>query len=50
MAAPETPPNYELDPDLDYSVGEVVLWVIGILAIPGVPILMVFFLTPFSGM
>lgn len=34
----------------EYSNWEVLLWIIGILAIPGVPILMVHFLTPFSGM
>ncbi len=34
----------------DYSMGEVLLWVLGILMIPLVPILMVAFLTPFSGM
>ena len=34
----------------DYTMVEVVLWVLGILMIPLVPILMVAFLTPFSGM
>jgi hypothetical protein len=34
----------------DYTMLEVVLWVLGILMIPLVPILMVAFLTPFSGM
>jgi hypothetical protein len=34
----------------DYSMVEVGLWVLGILMIPLVPILMVAFLTPFSGM
>ena len=34
----------------DYTMGEVLLWVFGILMIPLVPILMVAFLTPFSGM
>jgi hypothetical protein len=33
----------------DYSMLEVVLWVFGILMIPGVPILMVYFFTPYSG-
>lgn len=33
----------------DYTNLEVVLWVIGILAIPGVPILMVWLFTPHSG-
>lgn len=34
----------------DYTMGEVIFWVLGILAIPLVPILMIVFLTPFSGM
>ncbi|HEX8455430.1 MAG TPA: hypothetical protein VF710_04905 [Longimicrobium sp.] len=34
----------------DYTMVEVILWVLGILMIPLVPILMVAFLTPFSGM
>lgn len=34
----------------DYSVGEMILWMVGILMIPLVPILMVWFLTPWSGM
>ena len=34
----------------DYTMAEVLLWVFGILMIPLVPILMVAFLTPFSGM
>jgi hypothetical protein len=34
----------------DYTMFEVILWVLGILMIPLVPILMVAFLTPFSGM
>jgi len=34
----------------DYTMLEVILWVLGILMIPLVPILMVAFLTPFSGM
>lgn len=36
-------------PEDDYSMLEVVLWVIGILMIPLVPILMSVFLTPHSG-
>jgi hypothetical protein len=45
--------NVERDeehPEPDYTVGEMVLWLVGILAIPLVPILMVWFLTPWSGM
>ncbi|HEY0036822.1 MAG TPA: hypothetical protein VGB66_09055 [Longimicrobium sp.] len=34
----------------DYTMIEVGMWILGILAIPLVPILMVAFLTPFSGM
>ncbi len=37
-------------PQDEYSNWEIILWIIGILAIPGVPILMVMFFTPFSGM
>jgi hypothetical protein len=33
-----------------YTVGELIFWILGILAIPLVPILMVTFLTPHSGM
>ena len=33
----------------DYSWWEVVYWLIGIIMIPLVPILMIAFLTPFSG-
>lgn len=33
-----------------YTVGELVFWILGILAIPLVPILMMAFLTPHSGM
>ena len=40
----------ETEVEDDYSMLEVVLWVIGILMIPLVPILMVTFFTPFSGM
>ncbi len=34
----------------DYSMLEVIFWIIGILAIPGVPILMIKLFTPFSGL
>jgi hypothetical protein len=33
-----------------YTVGELIFWIAGILAIPLVPILMITFLTPHSGM
>ena len=34
----------------DYTTAEVVYWIVGIFMIPLVPILMVWFLTPWSGM
>lgn len=34
----------------DYTMADVILWIVGILAIPLVPILMIAFLTPTSGM
>ncbi len=37
-------------PQDEYAMWEVVLWIVGILCIPGVPILMVWFFTPYSGM
>jgi hypothetical protein len=40
----------EAYPPPDYTVGEMILWLVGILAIPLVPILMVWFFTPWSGM
>ena len=40
----------EQTPADDYSMLEVVLWIIGILMIPLVPIVMVALMTPFSGM
>lgn len=36
-------------PEDDYTTGELIFWVLGVLAIPVVPILMVNFLTPWSG-
>jgi len=50
MADPRTHSIDEQDPAPDYTVGEMILWMVGILAIPLVPILMVWFLTPWSGM
>ncbi len=38
------------DHHVEPSNMEITLWVLGILAIPLVPILMVVFLTPYSGM
>ncbi len=40
----------EASPAADYTVLHVILWVIGILMIPLVPILMIALLTPRSGM
>lgn len=37
-------------PEDDYSMLEVIFWIVGILAIPGVPILMIKLFTPFSGL
>ncbi|MEX2582546.1 MAG: hypothetical protein WD766_04705 [Gemmatimonadota bacterium] len=37
-------------PEPDYTIGEMILWLVGILMIPLVPILMVWFFTPWSGM
>ncbi|HEX2191426.1 MAG TPA: hypothetical protein VHG51_21120 [Longimicrobiaceae bacterium] len=42
--------DVDAPPQDEYSNWEIVLWIVGILSIPGVPILMVRFLTPFSGM
>lgn len=40
-----------IDPSQEtYSVGELIFWIIGIFSIPLVPILMVWFFTPWSGM
>jgi hypothetical protein len=37
-------------PQDDYSMGEIVFWIVGILMIPLVPILMSWLLTPWSGL
>ncbi|HEX2091775.1 MAG TPA: hypothetical protein VHG28_05200 [Longimicrobiaceae bacterium] len=34
----------------EYAMWEVILWVVGILMIPGVPIIMVWFFAPYSGL
>ena len=39
-----------LEPEDDYTYGEIICWVIGILCIPGVPILMAWLFSPWSGM
>lgn len=50
MADLDISQNYDEVPRDEYSMIEVVFWIIGILCIPGVPIIMVYFLTPYSGM
>lgn len=42
--------THEVVEEEDYENWEIALWLLGILAIPGVPILMVVFLTPWSGL
>ena len=42
--------RHEIADEDDYANWEIALWLLGILAIPGVPILMVVFLTPWSGL
>lgn len=37
-------------PEPDYTTAELIYWIVGILCIPLVPILMVWFFTPWSGM
>lgn len=49
MADLETRHDADAPPQDDYTMLEVVLWVFGIAMIPGVPILMIYFFTPFSG-
>jgi hypothetical protein len=34
----------------EYTMGDLVFWILGILAVPLIPILMMIFLTPHSGM
>jgi hypothetical protein len=50
MADLDTQRDPDLTPEEDYTMGEVVFWILGILMIPLAPILMVYFLTPWSGM
>jgi hypothetical protein len=44
-----SPPPTEVVED-DYENWEIALWLLGILAIPGVPIVMVVLLTPWTGL
>lgn len=45
-----TPREVVVEEEQDYENWEIALWLVGILAIPGVPILMVVLLTPWSGL
>ena len=40
----------KVEPEEDYTTAEIIYWTIGILMIPLTPILMIWFLTPWSGM
>lgn len=42
--------THEMVEEDDYENWEIALWLLGILAIPGVPIIMVVLLTPWSGL
>lgn len=50
MADLDTRQDPETTPQEDYTVGELIFWIVGIFSIPLVPILMVWFFTPWSGM
>jgi hypothetical protein len=50
MMANQKMTEAEIAPKPDYTMGDMILWMVGILMIPLVPILMVWFLTPWSGM
>lgn len=47
---PGTAVRHEMADEDDYANWEIALWLLGILAIPGVPIVMVVLLTPWSGL
>ena len=49
MAEPIVTRDNNVVVEEDYSWWEVIYWLVGIIMIPLVPILMVTFLTPFSG-
>ena len=49
MADQEIRHEIDAPPQDDYSMLEVALWIFGILMIPGVPIVMIYFFTPYSG-
>lgn len=44
-----TPPHATTAHEEEYDNWEIVLWLVGIISIPLVPILMVVFFTPWSG-
>ena len=44
------PANVPAEPEDDYATWEVVLWLVGIISIPLVPILMVVLFSPWSGL
>lgn len=50
MAELDVEPTHTEVVEDDYSMWEVVFWIVGILMIPLVPILMVWLFTPYSGM
>jgi uncharacterized membrane protein len=50
MADFETQRAEEFEPEETYTNAEIVYWIVGIFMIPLVPILMVWFFTPWSGM
>jgi hypothetical protein len=49
MADLDIQQDADATPQDEYATWEIVLWIVGILSIPGVPILMTKFLTPYSG-
>jgi len=53
MALHPTEPRHhpaDVQPAETYTIAELVLWIVGILAIPLVPIIMIMLFTPYSGM
>ena len=50
MADPQTVRTQRPANEEDYTTAEVIYWIVGIFMIPLVPILFVWFFTPWSGM
>lgn len=50
MADIDIQQEFAIEDEDDYTYGDVLYWVIGILCIPAVPILMSWLFTPWSGM